>query len=91
MKYLLPIVLLAGCSSFKAPPTNVAPPWPDVPASMMEACPDLKTVDPTTDKLSDVITVVTDNYTQYYLCAGKMDDWNNWYNTQKKIYEKATK
>ena len=90
MKYLLPILLLAGCSSFKSP-VVVSAPWPDAPLSMMEACPDLKPVDTNTDKLSDVLTVVTDNYTQYYLCAGKVDDWNNWYNTQKKIYEGARK
>ena len=90
MKYLLPILLLAGCSSFK-PPVVVRAPWPDAPLSMMEACPDLKPVDTNTDKLSDVLTVVTDNYTQYYLCAGKVDDWNNWYNTQKKIYESTQK
>jgi hypothetical protein len=90
MKYLLPIFLLAGCSSFKQS-TNIAPPWPNVPPSMLEACADLKTVNINTDKLSDVLSVVTDNYSQYYLCAGKMDDWNNWYNTQKQIYEKAVK
>ena len=90
MKYLLPILLLAGCSSFKSP-VVVSAPWPDAPLSMMEACPDLKPVDTNTDKLSDVLTVVTDNYTQYYLCAGKVDDWNNWYNTQKKIYESTQK
>ena len=90
MKYLLPILLLAGCSSFK-PPVVVSAPWPDAPLSMMEACLDLKPVDTNTDKLSDVLTVVTDNYTQYYLCAGKVDDWNNWYNTQKKIYESTQK
>lgn len=90
MKYLLPILLLAGCSSFK-PPVVVSAPWPDAPLSMMEACPDLKPVDTNTNKLSDVLTVVTDNYTQYYLCAGKVDDWNNWYNTQKKIYESTQK
>lgn len=90
MKYLLPILLLAGCSSVK-PPVVVSAPWPDAPLSMMEACPDLKPVDTNTDKLSDVLTVVTDNYTQYYLCAGKVDDWNNWYNTQKKIYESTQK
>jgi len=91
MKYLVPVLLLAGCGSFRAPPVTVAPQWPDVPPAMMEACPDLKTVDTNTEKLSEVLTVVTDNYTQYYLCAGKIDDWNNWYNTQKRIYEKATK
>jgi len=91
MKYLLPILLLAGCSTFKAPPTNIAPPWPDVPLTMMESCDDLKPVDPKTEKLSEVLDVVTDNYTKYYLCAGKVSDWANWYNTQKQIYERAVK
>jgi len=91
MKYLLPVLLLAGCSSFKTPPVTVAPPWPDVTPAMMEACDDLKTVNTNTEKLSEVLTVVTDNYAQYYLCAGKINDWNTWYRTQKQIYEKATK
>jgi hypothetical protein len=90
MKYLLPVLLLAGCSTFKQP-TTVSAPWPDVPLTMMEQCPDLKPVDPNTDKLSAVLDTVTDNYTQYYLCAGKIDDWNQWYNTQKRIYESTRK
>ena len=90
MKYLLPVLLLAGCSTFKQP-TTVSAPWPEVPLALMESCPDLKPVDPNTDKLSDVLTVVTDNYTEYDLCAGKVSDWADWYNTQKRIYESTRK
>jgi hypothetical protein len=91
MKYLVPILLLAGCSSFKPAPVTVSAPWPDVPASMLESCDDLKFVDPKTEKLSEVLDVVTANYTEYYLCSGKVSDWSNWYNTQKQIYENSRK
>ena len=87
MKYLLPVLLLAGCSGFKSPPTSVSQPWPDVPPTLTQRCPDLKTIDPNTDKLSDVLNAVTDNYSQYYICSGQVEDWIDWYNTQKRIYE----
>lgn len=88
MKYLLPILLLSGCAFLKSPtPVAVIPPWPDTFPGQMEKCPDLGTVDPKTDKLSDVLRVVSSNYTSYYTCAGKVSDWQDWYNAQKKIYE----
>jgi hypothetical protein len=80
------VLLLAGCSTSK-PPVAVSMPWPQAPSADLKSCPDLNTVDPATNKLSDVLTVVTDNYTVYYLCAGIVDDWNTWYKTQKRIYE----
>jgi hypothetical protein len=86
MKYLVPILLLAGCCAFKQPVT-VSAPWPSVPAGLMQSCPNLKTVDSNTEKLSDVLSAVTDNYSQYYICSGQVADWINWYNTQKRIYE----
>jgi len=84
-KYLLILLVLSGCASNKAVP--VMPKFPEVPTELQTACPDLATVDPTTDKLSTVLTTVTNNYKTYYECAGKIDDWNHWYTTQKKIYE----
>jgi hypothetical protein len=52
----------------------------------MEACPDLKTTEPT-EKLSEVLNVVVDNYGQYHECKIKVDTWVEWYNTQKNIFE----
>jgi hypothetical protein len=63
------------------------PPWPDVPAELKVACPDLQLVQEDTTKLSDVITVVSSNYGQYKECKTKVDQWVEWYNTQQKIYE----
>ena len=86
MKYLLPVLLLSGCAMFKQP-VPVTVPFPEVPADLLATCPDLKLASADTERLSAVLTVVTDNYTTYYLCAGKVADWAQWYNTQKRIYE----
>jgi len=80
---LIPVLLLTGCLSDPVPIKQV---WPTVPKELLEACPDLKQVDPKVDKLSDIILVVTDNYSQYYDCKAKVDDWIIWYNGQQKIY-----
>lgn len=81
---LIAPLFLAGCL-FKQP-VPVKQVWPDVPKELLEACPDLKQVDPDKTKLSDIISVVSDNYATYYDCKAKVDDWIIWYNGQKKIY-----
>jgi hypothetical protein len=78
---LIPIVLLAGCLA-----TPVKRNFPEVPKELMEVCPDLKTVEQT-EKLSDVLKVVVDNYGQYHECKIKVDTWMEWYKTQKQIFD----
>jgi hypothetical protein len=87
MKFLILLapLLLTGCL-FKQP-VPVKQVWPDVPKELLEACPDLKKVDPEKNKLSDILNVVSENYSTYYDCKAKVDDWIVWYNGQKKIYE----
>lgn len=87
MKYiiLLAPILLTGCL-FKEP-IPIKQVWPEAPKELLEACPDLKKLDPKVDKLSDIIDVVSDNYSTYYDCKAKVDDWITWYQGQKKIYE----
>ena len=75
--------LLTGCLA-TAP---VVPKWPDVPKDLLEACPDLKTLDPGNDKLSVVVETVADNYKTYYDCKAKVDDWITWYNGQQKVWQ----
>ena len=81
---LIPFLLLVGCGT----PIPIKQSFPEVPKELQEACPDLKTVNPKTDKLSDIVTVVSDNYAQYYDCKAKVDDWIEWYKTQQTIYDK---
>ncbi len=76
--------LLAGCLA-----TPVKRNFPEVPQELMVACPDLKTIEPGTTKLSEVITVVTDNYGQYQECRIKVDTWIEWYKSQKQIFDRV--
>ena len=82
---LLPILLLAGCLG-TAPVKRT---FPNIPSDLKTACPDLRTIDPKTDKLSDVVTVVSENYGQYQECKIKVDSWLEWYNTQRVIFEEV--
>jgi len=79
---VLPVFLLSGCLLT----TPVKRNFPEVPKELMEACPDLKKTEPT-EKLSEVLKVVVDNYGQYHECKIKVDTWVEWYKTQKQIFE----
>jgi hypothetical protein len=79
---LLPLLLLAGCLA-----TPVKRNFPAVPQELMASCPELSTVPAGTDKLSEVLTVVTTNYGQYQECQIKLDGWQEWYKTQKEIFD----
>jgi hypothetical protein len=79
---------LIGCAT-KTVPVTVK--FPGVPEDLARSCPDLQTVDPNTTKLSDVLNTVTDNYITYYECKSKVDDWIEWYATQKTIFDKVGK
>jgi hypothetical protein len=79
---------LTGCATKSAPVTVKFPP---APADLTRTCPDLKTVDPKTDKLSAVLDTVTDNYITYYECKATVGDWIEWYTTQKSIFDRIYK
>lgn len=79
---ILPALLLTGCLTTVPVQRN----FPEVPQELMEACPDLQQTDNTT-KLSDVLKVVTNNYSKYHECQIKVDSWIEWYKSQKQIFE----
>lgn len=79
---LVSMIVLSGCST--TVPVTVK--FPEAPKELMTTCPDLKQTPPTS-KLSDVLQVVTDNYSQYYECRVKLDSWIEWYKTQNKLFE----
>lgn len=86
MKYLLVLsLLLAGCSTS----VPVKRTFPNVPAELMQECPDLKPLPDSTTKLSEVLSVVTNNYGQYKECQIKVDQWRDWYEKQKKIFDEV--
>jgi hypothetical protein len=81
MKYLLVLLLLAGCSTT----VPVTAKFPDAPASMGK-CANLAQLN-TDAKLSDVALTVSTNYSTYYECSVKNDAWIEWYQKQKSIFE----
>jgi hypothetical protein len=76
------VMLLAGCGIT----TPVKRNFPEAPSELKQACPELEQT-AQTEKLSDVVKVVTDNYSQYHECRIKVDAWNEWYNIQKNIFD----
>ena len=78
------IIVLTGCATQGVPVTYK---FPEAPADLLTTCSDLAQLDPAqTKELSQVLTGVTNNYSQYYDCKIKTDNWIEWYNTQKDIF-----
>lgn len=77
------ILALTACSTT----VPVTAKFPAPPGTLVqEPCVELKKLqdDP---KLSDVAKTVTINYSEYYMCAVKLEAWQRWYREQKVIYE----
>jgi hypothetical protein len=85
MKFLIiPLILLLSACSTTVPVTAK---FPQAPGTLVqEPCPDLKKLQEDA-KLSDVAKTVSVNYTEYYMCAVKLEAWQRWYREQKTIYE----
>lgn len=83
MKYALILsLLITGCSTV----VPVTQKFPEVPGAIIAKCDDLIKLN-NDAKLSDVAETVTVNYSMYYKCSAKHDEFVEWYNNQKKIYE----
>lgn len=81
---IVPTFLLSGCLTFGTP---VRHKFPEVPAELLKTCPDLQLVQDT-DKLSDILKVVNDNYFKYHECKLSTDTWIEWYKINKDIFNK---
>ncbi len=77
---LICVLVLSGCCTN----TNIKPAFPEPPANA-ETCEPLMLV-PTTEKLSEVISVVATNYGKYHTCTASVEKWQEWYTSQKEIY-----
>ena len=84
---LVSLFVLSACTTVPVPVTAK---FPSAPPALKSECPALDLLDKNA-KLSDLLTTVTKNYVKYHDCAVKNDAWNEWYTTQKQIFENATK
>jgi hypothetical protein len=61
-----------------------------VPPELLESAPQLTPLPDDKNTLADLLENATDNYAQYYILRDRYETWQNWYNTQQKIYQDAT-
>ncbi len=85
MKYLAIMfsLFLVGCST--SVPVKMK--FPDVPEALMAKCEDLELLPADTKQLSKTAETVIKNYSKYHQCRIKVEEWQEWYNANKKIYE----
>lgn len=76
------VLLISACTT-----VPVDRKFPSTPIEIQQACPDLRTINIETTKLSGVLDVVVTNYGQYKECQVKVNSWIEWYKNQKEIFE----
>lgn len=64
------------------------PKFPEPIKELTEPCPDLKKIEGDKVAITDLLRNVVENYSLYHECSLKNEGWNNWYKTQKEIYDK---
>ena len=80
------LILLSSCTT-----VPVEMKFPAVPEELLRPCPQLEQAPLNDPLLSDLLTVVVDNYATYYECRARALGWIRWYNDQKRIFEEAFK
>lgn len=85
MKYLALTItaLLVGCSTA----VPIKPLFPDVPVALKEKCENLRKIEGDKVAITEMLKVVIHNYTLYHECSTKVEGWQEWYETQKKLNE----
>ena len=85
MKYFSLVVsaLLVGCSTVVPVKTK----FPDAPQVLKEKCESLRKIEGNQVAITEMLKVVIHNYTLYHECSTKVEGWQEWYETQKKIHE----
>lgn len=84
MKKLI-LILIVALSACTAVP--VKPKFPEAPQVLKDKCENLRKIDGDKVAITEMLKVVIHNYSLYYECSTKVEGWQEWYDTQKKIYE----
>lgn len=84
--FAIMVIMLISCITGCSTTVPVSARFPEPPKYATERCPQLQKLKDDA-KLSDVAATVTINYSTYYECAVKSDQWNEWYEIQRRIFE----
>ena len=82
MKYILILLLLAGCTTV----VPVKQKFPNATPELMKKCESLKKIEGDKVAITEMLKVIVYNYSLYHECSTKVDGWQDWYNEQKKIF-----
>ena len=85
MKKILLALLVVSLTACVSVPVERR--FPSVPAELMTQCPDLRLVPEGETRISAVLGTVVDNYSQYRECQLTTSSWQEWYTTQKNIFD----
>lgn len=83
--FILPLLLLTGCSTKYVPVKMELPP---IPSELNKECSELDLVNSNETKLSNVVKTVTANYGKYHECKARHKSTLEWYNSQKELMNK---
>ena len=61
--------------------------WPEAVPTLMEPASNLTPLPEDKKSLTDLIQNANENFGKYYQLKEKYEAWQEWYNTQKQIYE----
>lgn len=80
---LLSVFLLSACSTV----VPVERHFPESPAELQKKCAELKTLEGNKISIMDLMKTVVENYKSHYECSNKVEGWQDWYKTQKEIFD----
>jgi len=81
-KLIILTLLLSGCSIIP-----IQRNFPEVPKYLTEQCADLSEIKENEKQFSNVLVTIVGNYSTFHQCKLRNDMWNEWYKSQKKIFE----
>lgn len=82
----LMVLSISGCSIFSQP-VPIKQKFPDATPELMKKCEDLKKVEGDKVAITEMLKIIVHNYQLYYQCSTKVEGWQDWYNTQKQIFD----
>lgn len=87
MKHLLIIcvLLLSACSTV----VPVKQSFPELPEELAKTCKPLSIIEGNTTTLSNLMETVARNYGTRHECAAQLEAIQEWYTSQKKIFDKV--
>jgi len=85
---LVPILFLIGCASTTVPVTMN---FPQAPEPLMTKPESLETLPEDKKELSDLLENSTINYGKYRELQIKFQQWQRWYDTNRKLHKETTK